>query len=308
MSRKRESPEVRKSESPEEVNNAVQKDSFGEFGMSNAEGENNSAIGIPHSEIKEPVTTHNSPLTTMEVHHHPDVEKKGLKEYVLEGLMIFLAVMMGFFAESIRENIGDNEHVAQLCSQLIQDMKTDTINLNKVISKETVYMKTDDSLFAVLQQPLEKMDTKELQHLVNDCFYYRLFHSSTGAIGAIKSELRLKQFSNTRIADYIANYEGDVEVIKKGEELEESLLKNLEAFMRAHFTMANMNAIMNSKNNQAVNGKLRNITQNDLEQLGVDIRLLKTIRNGGIEEKNGLKQKAVKMMQFVKSQYDLKDE
>ena len=50
--------------------------------------------------------TENSKLKTekMEVHHHPEVEKKGFKEYILEGLMIFLAVMMGFFAESIREN------------------------------------------------------------------------------------------------------------------------------------------------------------------------------------------------------------
>ena len=39
----------------------------------------------------------------MEVHHHPDVEKKGIKEYILEGIMIFIAVTMGFFAESIRE-------------------------------------------------------------------------------------------------------------------------------------------------------------------------------------------------------------
>ncbi len=37
----------------------------------------------------------------MEVHHHPNVEKKGLKEYILEGLMIFLAVSMGFIARSI---------------------------------------------------------------------------------------------------------------------------------------------------------------------------------------------------------------
>lgn len=32
----------------------------------------------------------------MEVHHHPEVEKKGFKEYAFEGLMIFLAVTMGF--------------------------------------------------------------------------------------------------------------------------------------------------------------------------------------------------------------------
>ncbi len=30
--------------------------------------------------------------------------KKSLKEYLLEGLMIFVAVSMGFIAENIREN------------------------------------------------------------------------------------------------------------------------------------------------------------------------------------------------------------
>lgn len=39
----------------------------------------------------------------MEVHHHPHVEKKNFKEYFLEFLMIFLAVTLGFFAESLRE-------------------------------------------------------------------------------------------------------------------------------------------------------------------------------------------------------------
>jgi hypothetical protein len=43
----------------------------------------------------------------MEVHHHPKVEKKNFKEYFFEGLMIFLAVMLGFFAESLREHISD---------------------------------------------------------------------------------------------------------------------------------------------------------------------------------------------------------
>jgi hypothetical protein len=35
----------------------------------------------------------------MEV-HHPKVESKNFKEYFLEFLMIFLAVTMGFIAES----------------------------------------------------------------------------------------------------------------------------------------------------------------------------------------------------------------
>ena len=47
----------------------------------------------------------------MEVHHHPEIphEKKKLKEYFLEFVMIFLAVTLGFIAENIRENISDSE-------------------------------------------------------------------------------------------------------------------------------------------------------------------------------------------------------
>jgi len=41
----------------------------------------------------------------MEVHHHPHVEKKSFKEYILEGIMIFIAVSMGFAAESLREHL-----------------------------------------------------------------------------------------------------------------------------------------------------------------------------------------------------------
>ena len=37
-----------------------------------------------------------------EAHHHPKVEKKNLRDYLLEWLMIFIAVTLGFFAESLR--------------------------------------------------------------------------------------------------------------------------------------------------------------------------------------------------------------
>jgi hypothetical protein len=42
----------------------------------------------------------------MEVHHHPHVPNnpKPWKEYLLEGLMIFIAVTLGYGAENIREH------------------------------------------------------------------------------------------------------------------------------------------------------------------------------------------------------------
>jgi hypothetical protein len=62
----------------------------------------------------------------MEVHHHPHVEKKNFREYLLEGLMIFLAVTMGFFAESLREYFGDREKETHYMLSLAEDLKKDT--------------------------------------------------------------------------------------------------------------------------------------------------------------------------------------
>jgi hypothetical protein len=60
-----------------------------------------SATSDRHAPIEpKELQTENRPLTTeqMEVHHHPDLhhEKKPWKEYLLEGLMIFLAVTRAF--------------------------------------------------------------------------------------------------------------------------------------------------------------------------------------------------------------------
>jgi hypothetical protein len=61
----------------------------------------------------------------MEVHHHPDLhhKRKQFREYFLEFLMIFLAVTMGFLAESLREHFGDKEKEREYVSSLVQNLK-----------------------------------------------------------------------------------------------------------------------------------------------------------------------------------------
>ena len=70
----------------------------------------------------------------MEVHHHPHVEKKNFKEYFLEFLMIFLAVTMGFFAESFRENITEKKMMHGYMAQMVENMKFDTTRCNNALT------------------------------------------------------------------------------------------------------------------------------------------------------------------------------
>jgi hypothetical protein len=70
----------------------------------------------------------------MEVHHHPHVEKKNFKEYFLEFLMIFLAVTMGFFAETIREGISEDSKAKELAESLYKETYADSINMQNKLS------------------------------------------------------------------------------------------------------------------------------------------------------------------------------
>jgi hypothetical protein len=65
----------------------------------------------------------------MEVHHHPKVEKKRFKEYFLEFVMIFLAVTMGFFAETIRENITEHRRAQEFAESMLRDLQEDIVQL-----------------------------------------------------------------------------------------------------------------------------------------------------------------------------------
>jgi hypothetical protein len=68
----------------------------------------------------------------MEVHHHPHVGKKALKEYLTEGLMIFFAVTMGFFAEQLREFIVERKHEVELMHNLVEDLEADRQSLQSL--------------------------------------------------------------------------------------------------------------------------------------------------------------------------------
>ena len=89
----------------------------------------------------------------MEVHHHPHVEKKSLKEYVLEGLMIFIAVTMGFFAETIRERLVEKEKEKQYVESLVADLRSDIRNADQSIQEHKQLTGLLDSLFTYINDP-----------------------------------------------------------------------------------------------------------------------------------------------------------
>jgi len=216
--------------------------------------------------------------------------------------MIFLAVTMGFFAESIRQNISDKAHVHQLCGQLVQDLKNDSAILDNNISKENLLIKKTDSLFYLLQEPIAKSDSKRLQELIITCYNINLFQPSSGAISAIKNELHLKLFANSYISSYISDYETAQALLKTIEKFQMENLKGyIQGFISVHFVPRNAYSALN--NGPIANGDFRNITQNDLTQLSVDLAFIKSYNAELAGVSGQLKVKASEFIQYIQKEF-----
>ncbi len=143
----------------------------------------------------------------MEVHHHPHVEKKSFKEYLLEGLMIFLAVSMGFIAENVRESISDREKERQYIRLLSDDLKKDTAALNYSIRRLQFDIIRNDSLIVLFAKNQLKLQNDG--YLANLTLFSGLSVDivfNDRAASQLKSSGSMRLIRHTNVTDSILQY------------------------------------------------------------------------------------------------------
>lgn len=84
-------------------------------------------------------------------------------------MMIFLAVTLGFFAESLRERLVNNEKENGYMESMLHDLKRDTAEANHVVASQAIIYNKMDS---ALKIPVEKL----LDIDVQDSFYYQFVY------------------------------------------------------------------------------------------------------------------------------------
>ena len=72
----------------------------------------------------------------MEVHHpHHPTHKKKWSEYIIEFVMLFTAVTLGFFAENVREGLSNREKEKAIVVSLKEELTKDTAELSFLINE-----------------------------------------------------------------------------------------------------------------------------------------------------------------------------
>ena len=157
----------------------------------------------------------------MEVHHHPDLHHKlkPWKEYLLEGFMIFIAVTMGFFAESVRENITANKKENEYVRSFVNDLAKDSLALSETIQENQKKLIGLDSLLALANVDLADMGNRQrlYKYASQSISFYSRFISNDATMMQLKNSGGLQYIRHHNAADSIAQYDQEMRSIYAAE-------------------------------------------------------------------------------------------
>jgi len=148
----------------------------------------------------------------MEVHHHPNLhhERKPWKEYILEYIMIFLAVTTGFFAESYREHLSDRSKEHEFVINLKRDLAANTTNLNVWLPALYVRVSQFDALISYLETEGPVKDGANMYYLARLSTRNGVYEPRDNTITELKSSGNLRLIQNQDIINGMMDFERSI--------------------------------------------------------------------------------------------------
>jgi hypothetical protein len=209
-----------------------------EVGMPNAELENTSAIDIPQSELNKSEIVNRK--SEMEVHHHPQLEHKSKpwKEYLLEGFMIFIAVTMGFFAESLREHIGDNTREKEFAKALYTELKVDSATAATKMQLRIEREKTLDYLYTYFKDSSLTTLPRTFYPAFTNLYIVNIytFEPKDGILSQLKNSGSLRYFKSLALQKLLGDLNVSINNIRNRNDQEYQFFASpLKLFLLQHY-------------------------------------------------------------------------
>ncbi len=247
----------------------------------------------------------------MEVHHHPNVEKKNFKEYFLEFLMIFLAVTLGFFAENIREHLTDKDKEKIYIQNLYEDLKSDTIAFSKYQKSNLEFFNKIDSLVILIKSSDRNNHINEIYFLARTATMRNgVVYPNERTFDEMKSAGLLRLISNRQIADSVSYYYNALKGVTGQNQF---ILQKISDYMQSVskiFDGEILLKILKNSTEEQPSDSLKLLTDDPLviNELLVNAQYLYgaiSLQNGWvIDQENGAK----RLIESIKKEYNLENE
>ena len=134
--------------------------------------------------------------------------------------MIFLAVSLGFLAESLRESINDREKERQYIVSLVSDLKVDSANMAQAIDSNVKKIDSLKAMISLSRKNLADKDVRKLLYHYTGAWVgrYYMFGTQDATMMQLKNGGGLRLIRRDHVADSIALYDNEVkDVLAAGE-------------------------------------------------------------------------------------------
>ena len=264
------------------------------------------------TEVEQPSTPTLQPLNPdMEVHHHAHEShgKKNWKSYFWEFLMLFLAVFCGFLAEYQLEHTIENQRERKYIQLLVEDLKTDTTQLENYISERKEKRVMMDSLVLLLSTGMHKQMGNETYFFARHVFNNPPFVRTDGTIQQLKNAGNLRLIRNEKIINNILAYDAGVKELKEWDDADTRMRTTFREIGGTIFNAYQLYEVMDSTFKfikPTTNPQLVTDNQVTINPITFQIQYISLSCMGNMKRAKVLKAKAEGLIELIKNEYHLK--
>jgi hypothetical protein len=252
----------------------------------------------------------------MEIHaqHLHKAPGKKWTHYLFEFLMLFLAVFCGFLAENQREHMVERRREKDYMINMLEDIKADTANLNRIINSRTKKDHALDSLSHMMNGKSPGDFAKEIYFYaasIARTLPYR-FVPNDGTMLQLKNSGSMRLIHKRAVVDSIIKYDVNVRNILGQWAVEESIIefyrtaatKMFDALAFEQMFDENLNVVRLPVNNPA----FQSYSKRELYEWNYRVYGMKAINKANRRDERTLLQQATNLLNTLRKEYHINEE
>lgn len=251
----------------------------------------------------------NQESENMEVHHHAHHEgKKNWKSYIWEFVMLFLAVFCGFLAEYKLEHVIEDQREVKNIRSLIQDLKSDTSDLQSYVDLRMEKRVMLDSLVTLLSSNSYRQAGSQTYFFARHIFNGHSFQSTDGSIQQLKNGGNLRLIKKENIVNSILAYDTEVKSLREWDEADLSIRNSFREIGGTIFKADVFYHTMDTKMHfirPVGNPQLITHDPSTINKITFQVQYLTLMTQGNMYRGDKLKAQAVNLINLLKKEYHI---
>lgn len=222
--------------------------------------------------------------------------------------LLFLAVFCGFLAENYRESLSNQTIEKEYMLSLVEDLKSDTSNLNTYLTFKKTKAHLMDSLANILVSKEKHLLGNQIYFLARQVFNDSPFVYSDGTIQQLKNAGNLRLIKKRVVVEELLKYEKKVKVLHEWDENDTRTKSTFREMGGKVFNSQALNETMDTEMNFMVPTTNPQLVTDDfqtLNELAFQVHYLSKMSLGNSMRATSLRKDALNLLELIHKEYEL---